>query len=76
MIQRRVLVIPHVLQEESLSAAIETCRQLVAQGVVPVLREVDGVAVAAQSSEELTKLVLGAEGSRVALDILRNGEKS
>ena len=41
-----------------------------------VFDKVDGVAVAAQSSEELTKLVLGAAGSRVALDILRNGEKS
>jgi len=41
-----------------------------------VFDKVDGVAVAAQSPEELTKLVLGAAGSRVALDILRNGEKS
>jgi NAD+ kinase len=52
---RRVLVIPHVLQEESLAAAVETCRQLVAQGVVPVLREAEG-SVVREAATDLTTL--------------------
>ncbi len=52
---RRVLVIPHVLQAESLDAAVETCRQLVAQSVVPVLREAEG-SVVRDAAPDLTTL--------------------
>jgi len=62
---RRVLVIPHVLQEVSLSTAIEVCRQLVGHGVVPVLREAEGQVVVA-SAPDLTTLEWLESG--VALD--------
>ena len=52
---RRVLVIPHVLQEVSLATAVEVCRRLVEHGVVPVLREAEGVVVR-ESAPDLTTL--------------------
>jgi len=62
---RRVLVIPHVLQEVSLSTAIEVCRLMVGHGVVPVLREAEGQVVVA-SAPDLTTLEWLESG--VALD--------
>lgn len=62
---RRVLVIPHVLQEVSLSTAIDVCRQLVGLGVVPVLREAEGQVVVS-SAPDLTTLEWLESG--VALD--------
>jgi NAD+ kinase len=52
---RRVLVVPHVLQEVSLATAVEVCRHLVGRGVVPVLREAEGQVVAA-AAPDLTTL--------------------
>lgn len=52
---RRALVIPHVMQEESLAAAVLTCRELIAQGVTPVLREAEGEVVA-ESAPDLVGL--------------------
>ena len=53
---RHVLVIPHVLQEEALSAGVDVCRELVAQGAVVVMREAEG-RVVEQAAGDLTSLV-------------------
>jgi len=51
---RRVLVVPHVLQEVSLATAVEVCRHLIGRGVVPVLREAEGQVVAAAAPDLAT----------------------
>ncbi len=60
---RRVLVIPHVLQEVSLATAVEVCRQLIAHGVVPVLREAEGVVVRDAAPELVSIEWLESESS-------------
>ena len=60
---RRVLVIPHVLQEVSLATAVEVCRQLIEHGVVPVLREAEGVVVRDAAPELVSIEWLESESS-------------
>lgn len=60
---RRVLVIPHALQEVSLATAVEVCRQLIEHGVVPVLREAEGVVVRDAAPELVSIEWLESESS-------------
>ena len=59
--QRYILVVSHAAQEETLESAVAVLRQLVAEGVTPVLREVELAPVIAVASELANIAVLGTD---------------
>jgi NAD+ kinase len=63
--QRYILVVSHAAQEQTLESAIAVLRQLVAEGVTPVLREVELAPVLASAPELAGIAILGAD---VAVD--------
>lgn len=59
MAARHILVVSHTGRQESLTAAVQVCRQLVGEGVTPVLKPDEYVDVLAQAPELQTLAVLG-----------------
>jgi NAD+ kinase len=56
---RHILVVSHTGRQESLTAAVQVCRQLVAEGVTPVLKPDEYTDILAQAPELQTLAVLG-----------------
>ncbi|MBU6265790.1 MAG: hypothetical protein KGM14_06290, partial [Actinomycetales bacterium] len=54
--QRFILVVSHAAQQATLEAAVQVCREIQAQGAIPVLRELE-VAPVKELAPELTTLV-------------------
>jgi NAD+ kinase len=63
--QRYILVVSHAAQEQTLESAIAVLRQLVSDGVTPVLREVELAPVLASAPELAGIAILGTD---VAVD--------
>ena len=59
MAARHILVVSHTGRQESLAAAVQVCRQLVAEGVTPVLKPDEYADILAQAPELQTLAVLG-----------------
>lgn len=59
MAARHILVVSHTGRQESLTAAVQVCRQLVQEGVTPVLKPDEYADVLAQAPELQTLAVLG-----------------
>lgn len=59
MAARHILVVSHTGRQESLAAAVQVCRQMIAEGVIPVLKPDEYADVLAQAPELQTLAVLG-----------------
>jgi len=59
--QRYILVVSHAAQEQTLQSAIAVLRQLVSEGVTPVLREVELAPVRAAAPELASIAILGSD---------------
>lgn len=59
MAARHILVVSHTGRQESLIAAVQVCRQLIAAGVVPVLKSDEHADIVAQAPDLDSLAVLG-----------------
>ena len=73
---RRILVVSHTGRSESLTAAVEVCRQLVAAGVIPVTNpaERDDIVAATDDMEALQTLGVDVQLGEVELVIVLGGD--
>lgn len=76
MAARHILVVSHTGREESLAAAVQVCRQLSAEGVIPVLKSDEHADILAQAPELDSLAVLGdtVAVSEVELVIVLGGD--
>ena len=73
---RRILVVSHTGRSESLAAAVEVCRQLIAAGVMPVTNptERDDIVAATDDMEALQTLGVDVQLGEVELVIVLGGD--
>ena len=73
---RRILVVSHTGRSESLTAAVEVCRQLVAAGVIPVTNptERDDIVAATDDMEALQTLGVDVQLGEIELVIVLGGD--
>ena len=73
---RRILVVSHTGRSESLTAAVEVCRQLVAAGVTPVTNptERDDIVAATDDMEALQTLGVDVQLGEIELVIVLGGD--